>query len=560
MLPLYSLLLFILYPLFLSFVSPCFLVSFTFFAIFSWSWIVSLTFFFCFLLFTKKHDFVCFLCWTCFTLFFLLCLVFLCREKWFLVFVLTFLFCFLFLSSFQHSVSHLLLSCFDVSEKMLFFSTELEKTSSVFSLPTIFLFFFFCSFFFFKKKIVTNPFIFELFLEFLVNPFTLFTFIILKKSAQKPSFFVSVQSLFCVTFFLSTFSLFSIITFSLIIFSFHPFVHPFLLFSPFSLLSFLHSFFISLSHVSLTFFLHRRCCVSSFYFNSFFFSPSLSLLILISLFSYFFSRFLLHLRLCFFQKKIQNFLWSMFRRRNYVFIFWTLPLSVLNLVCFSSLRRHFSLFVLCFLFFRFFIVTFLDHRYFSWFSFFNLLLGLFKKNGLFSRKKSSKISFFCLFSFWKKSLLFFFLEIKFCYTFVFSCMISKTLCHFLCFQSLPFLGGKFLVSLCFCPLQKNLWKVMDALYFFSLLILDSFSLYVSSRYDYSPCCCSACWQKNWSKKTCVLLFFFAQSSKKKTDKNSFFFSEVSSFSLFFYSLPFKKSIFANKHMFYQFYRFVSLSL
>ena len=362
-------------------------------------------------------------------------------------------------------------------------------------------------------------------------------------------------------FFFQHFSLFSIITFSLIIFSFHPFVHPFLLFSPFSLLSFLHSFFISLSHVSLTFFLHRRCCVSSFYFNSFFFSPSLSLLILISLFSYFFSRFLLHLRLCFFQKKIQNYLWSMFRRRNYVFIFWTLPLSVLNLVCFSSLRRHFSLFVLCFLFFRFFIVTFLDHRYFSWFSFFNLLLGLFKKNGLFSRKKSSKISFFCLFSFWKKSLLFFFLEIKFCYTFVFSCMISKTLCHFLCFQSLPFLGGKFLVSLCFCPLQKNLWKVMDALYFFSLLILDSFSLYVSSRYDYSPCCCSACWQKNWSKKTCVLLFFFAQSSKKKKlTKTVFSFRKYLPFLFFFYSLPFKKSIFANKHMFYQFYRFVSLSL
>ena len=99
-----------------------------------------------------------------------------------------------------------------------------------------------------------------------------------------------------------------------------------------------------------------------------------------SLFCCFFSNLFLHLRLCF-SPKIQNFLWSIFWRRNYVFIFRTLPLSVLNIVCFSSLRRHFSLFVLCFLFLWFFIVTFLDFLLSIFF------LGFFKKIVLFCRKK-----------------------------------------------------------------------------------------------------------------------------------------------------------------------------
>ena len=197
-LPLYSLLLFILYPLFLSFVSPCFLVSFTFFAIliffFSWSWIVSLTFFFCSLLFQKKTRFCLFpfLLDMFYIYYFLPCLVFLCLEKWFFVFVLSFFvffslllskhsldspFCFLFVSSFKHSVSHLLLSIFDVSEKCCF-PTNWRRHLLFF----LFLPFFFSSFsvllffFFFQKVCVTNPFIFELFLEFLVNPFSLFTF------------------------------------------------------------------------------------------------------------------------------------------------------------------------------------------------------------------------------------------------------------------------------------------------------------------------------------------------------------------------------------------------
>ena len=112
-LPLYSLLLFILYPLVLSLsclavYSRFFHFSLFLFFFFSWSWIVSLTFFFCFLLFTKttilfffstKNTilFGSFLVGHVSQLCFLLCIVFLCLAKWFLVFVLTLLDCFLFL-------------------------------------------------------------------------------------------------------------------------------------------------------------------------------------------------------------------------------------------------------------------------------------------------------------------------------------------------------------------------------------------------------------------------------------------------------------------------------
>ena len=59
------------------------------------------------------------------------------------------------------------------------------------------------------------------------------------------------------------------------------------------------------------------------------------------------------------------------------------------------------------------------------------------------------------------------------------------------------------------------------------------------------------------KKSCFTILL--RTFFKKKDKNKVFF-EGSSFSLLFYSLPFKKSIFANKHLFYQIYRWVSLSL
>ena len=181
---------------------------------------------------------------SCFVLFF-------CLEKWFLVFVLTLLFCFL-----VHSVSHLLLSCFDVSEKMLFFSNKLEKTSSVFSLSAIFLFFFFCSLFFSKNVWLILLFSNSI-LEFFVNPFSLFTFFSRKKSAQKPSFLFLFSPFFVSLCFFQHFSFFFYHHFFFDHFSFDPFVHTFLLFSPFSLLSFLHSSFISLSQCfSFSFFLY----------------------------------------------------------------------------------------------------------------------------------------------------------------------------------------------------------------------------------------------------------------------------------------------------------------
>ena len=211
-------------------------------------------------------------------------------------------------------------------------------------------------------------------------------------------------------------------------------------------------------------------------------------------------------------------------------------------MCFSSLRRHFSLFALCFLFLRFFIVTFLDHRYFFWFSFINLFLGLFKKFLCFPDKRS-KISFFFLFSFWKKSLLFFFLEISFLQYICFFMRDLENILSFLCFQSL-FLWNYF-VSLCFCPKEK--W-----------LVLFTFSLHSSSSswFVLSSCVLSLCLlsllllfqlTKIWLKKKNLCFTILLRTIfPKKWQKHSFFFSEGSSFSLFFYSLPLKKSIFCKQ--------------
>ena len=100
---------------------------------------------------------------------------------------------------------------------------------------------------------------------------------------------------------------FFVFAFSLNIF-FHHFFLCSLLTSPFSLLSFLHSFLISPSHVSSTSFLHRRFCVSSFCFTSLFFSFVHDLIFLFILLLYLF--FVHHLRI-FCTKKFKN-LWSNF--------------------------------------------------------------------------------------------------------------------------------------------------------------------------------------------------------------------------------------------------------
>ena len=161
-----------------------------------------------------------------------------------------------------------------------------------------------------------------------------------KNWPKKSSFFVSVPSLFVSLVFFQHFSLFSIITFSLVTFSFHPFVHPFLLFSPFSFLSFLHSFFFSPSHVSLTSFLHRRFCVSSFCFTSLFFSFVLDLIFLFTLLLYPFFSSSSYL-FFFLQKKFCG----QFFEIKFCLCFLNPPFFGVSSLVFPSLRRPHSLFV-----------------------------------------------------------------------------------------------------------------------------------------------------------------------------------------------------------------------
>ena len=327
-----------------SFVSLYFLVSFTFrhfnFSLFLGLWIVSLfslsvsffsifwifvnfckTVFLCFLLF-QKNDFACFL--------FLLDMLYIYfpvlsffSVSWEMVsrFCLNspFLFSFSFLF-FEHSISHLLLSRFDVSEKMFF--QQIGEDIMCFFFRPFFLFFFLCSLVFWKKKRCAwnSPcYCNELFLKFLVNPFSLFIFSH-EKSAQKkkPSFFVFVPSLFCFVFFFQHFVLFVHHFFLCSLFRFIFLFIPFC-FSPLFFFSlFLHFFFISLSPCfSCAFFFSISCFLIHFspspflciFFLFYLIFSSLSLLFLISLFFsyFFFTLFFSSSPYLFFTKKIQNF-------------------------------------------------------------------------------------------------------------------------------------------------------------------------------------------------------------------------------------------------------------
>ena len=234
----------------------------------------------------------------------------------------------------------------------------------------LFLPFFFSSFsvllvffFFFEKVCVIDPFLFELFLEFLVNPFSLFTFFS-RKNQPGNLHFLFLLSPFSVTLLLSTFFLifyhhfffhhFSFLSICSSLFAFLLFfsshLSPFFLY--FSISVFLFLFFFSFSCL-LIFFLHRRCCVSSFCFNSFFFC--LSLLIFISLFSCFFSRFFPSL---FFPKKSNVSVVNCLKTK--------LCLYFLNppVICVES-RVFFLLASSCFLVCYMFSVVAIHHRYFS---------------------------------------------------------------------------------------------------------------------------------------------------------------------------------------------------
>ena len=260
---------------------------------------------------------------------FFLCLVFLCLEKWFLILYISPLF---FASSFEHCFSFLH-SFFRSIKKTLFLLENGAKT--------VFCFLFLFSWF--QKHVVSekNRSIFPLFLICCLNS-SLSSLKTTENSAKKSSCFVSVPSLFL--FHLFSFNIFPYFLsslFSLFTFSFHPFVHPFLLFSPFSFLSlFLHLMF------PCSFFLHRRFCVSSFCLTSLFFSLSF-VLDLIFLFTLLLYHVLLHLRICFWPKKFKNFCGQFFLMK-FCLCFLNSPFFGVSSLVFSPLRRPHSLFVQCF--------------------------------------------------------------------------------------------------------------------------------------------------------------------------------------------------------------------
>ena len=363
-----------------------FLSLFSLFLIFffSWTWIVSLAFFFCFLLFTKTILSVSLLCWRCFTFIFPALYCF--SVSWEMVsrFCLNSPFLFS-LSSFQHSVSHLLPSCFDVSEKMLFFFQRIGEDIFCFFLSAIFLFFFFCSLVFFSRVCDKSFYFLNSFWNCLLILF-LSSLFYHEKSAQKPSFFVSVQFLFCFTFASNIFPCFLSSLF-LSYFSFHLFVHPFLLFSlflfsPFSILSLFLYLSVSFTFVSIAVVAYPLFVLT--HFSSVPLLWSWSLCFLTS------SRvFFLHLRLCFFPKKISKLSVVNFLKMKLCLYFLNPPVICVKSRVFFLLASSFFLVCSMFLFLRFFIVTFLDHRYFFWFSFSNF--GPLKKTFCFLEKKFKNI-------------------------------------------------------------------------------------------------------------------------------------------------------------------------
>ena len=170
------------------------------------------------------------------------------------------------------------------------------------------------------------------------------------------------------------------------------FPHLFFSRSPFSRILFLFQLIFLLSPFDLDLFV--------FFLLTFFLKKKLKI---------FCGQFFLKTKMCFFKKKPSRYL--IFSR------------------VFSSLRRHFSLFVQCFLFFsRFFIISYLD------FSFTNLLFGPPPKNVLFSKEIKKSLILFSIIFFLKNTFSRFF---HFSLWNRLPCMIFKkqfAIC--LCFQTL----------------------------------------------------------------------------------------------------------------------------
>ena len=255
---------------------------------------------------------------------------------------------------------------------------------------TIFWIVFLFSFFFLKRQCVCENIrrIFHYFWNCL-NPF-LSSRQSKKKTTKTFIFcFCSVPLLFHLKKHFSHFSLSSLL--SLFTFSFHFFVHLFLLLSPFSYLSLLHSCFFSLylsvslshtsvPHVSLSLFLQRRFGVSSFCFNSFFFSLFWSWSLCFhtsSLLVFFF------ISVSVFSSKKSKFSVVNFYKWNCLFL--NPPFFGVWSLVFSSLRRPLSL--ICFMFL---LILSVSWHYCSWFSFINLLFGSLRKIVVLFWTKNSK--------------------------------------------------------------------------------------------------------------------------------------------------------------------------
>ena len=234
---------------------------------------------------------------------------------------------------------------------------------------TIFCTLFLFSCFFFKKRQCVREKIRCTFHYFwnCLNPFLSSLQSTEKTDKKKPSFFVFVQSPFWLIFSFNIFPFSSLSSLlSLFTFSFHLFVHLFLLllsfffslFSPSSFFFSLSQCFSSSFFFNLMFpciFFHRRFCVSSFGLTHF--SSPLLFLISILFSSLFFLRFRI---LSLMSNQIQKFLFF-FRRRLF---FEPSLFSVFDLVFFLIAS---SLFLVCSMFFWFLSGSW---NYFSWFSFY----------------------------------------------------------------------------------------------------------------------------------------------------------------------------------------------
>ena len=176
--------------------------------------------------------------------------------------------------------------------------------------------------------------------------------------------------------------------------------------------------------------------------------------------------------------------------------------------------------------------SFLDHRYFSWFSF-NLLFGPLKKSFCFWEEKFKNIILLFVLVLKKKKIL----VILFWWNqfLLYICFFMPDLENMLPFSVFLILFlENFVVSLCFCPPKKPLKND-----WFSLLFLLT-----SSRFVLSLCVLSLCLpsllllflltKKCGKKKYNVFYYYHSIFLKKSWQKHSFHFGNIILFFLFLF--------------------------